>query len=135
VRIVTRCGCSSLAAKNAIVGGAAYNASKFGLEGLSEAMRLDLRCQNIKVSYIMPGSVATEYSGRHPGEESWRIAPEDVEHARAQDGVTWKPCSAKWGSNAKAERSPRRLMTWKLAQSTKLKLLRFAARTASRAAR
>ncbi|MGH9318337.1 MAG: SDR family oxidoreductase [Vicinamibacteria bacterium] len=69
---------SSLAGKNAFAGGAAYNASKFGLEGLSEAMMLDLRYENIKVSYIMPGSVATEFSGRHPGEESWRLAPSDV---------------------------------------------------------
>jgi NAD(P)-dependent dehydrogenase (short-subunit alcohol dehydrogenase family) len=70
---------SSLAGKNAFEGGAAYNASKFGLEGLSEAMMLDLRYQNIKVAYVMPGSVATEFSGRAPSDgESWRLSPGDV---------------------------------------------------------
>ena len=59
---------SSLAGKNAFKGGAAYNASKFGLEGLSEAMMLDLRYQNIKVAYVMPGSVATEFAGRGSGD-------------------------------------------------------------------
>jgi NAD(P)-dependent dehydrogenase (short-subunit alcohol dehydrogenase family) len=69
---------SSLAGKNAFAGGAAYNASKFGLEGLSEAMMLDLRYQNIKVAYVMPGSVATEFSGRTAEGEDWRLAPGDV---------------------------------------------------------
>jgi 3-oxoacyl-[acyl-carrier protein] reductase len=70
---------SSLAGKNAFNGGAAYNASKFGLEGLSEAMMLDLRYENIKVAYVMPGSVATEFAGRAPREEdSWRLTSEDV---------------------------------------------------------
>jgi 3-oxoacyl-[acyl-carrier protein] reductase len=70
---------SSLAGKNAFAGGAAYNASKFGLEGLSEAMMLDLRYENIKVAYVMPGSVATGFAGRAPREEdSWRLTSEDV---------------------------------------------------------
>jgi NAD(P)-dependent dehydrogenase (short-subunit alcohol dehydrogenase family) len=70
---------SSLAGKNAFAGGAAYNASKFGLEGLSEAMMLDLRYRNIKVAYVMPGSVATEFSGRTSAEgEDWRLSPGDV---------------------------------------------------------
>jgi NAD(P)-dependent dehydrogenase (short-subunit alcohol dehydrogenase family) len=69
---------SSLAGKNAFAGGAAYNASKFGLEGLSEAMMLDLRYENIKVAYVMPGSVATEFSGRAPEEDSWRLTGTDV---------------------------------------------------------
>jgi 3-oxoacyl-[acyl-carrier protein] reductase len=69
---------SSLAGKNAFAGGAAYNASKFGLEGLSEAMMLDLRYQNIKVAYVMPGSVATEFSGRTPVGEDWRLTAGDV---------------------------------------------------------
>ena len=70
---------SSLAGKNAFAGGAAYNASKFGLEGLSEAMMLDLRYENIKVAYVMPGSVATGFSGRTPGpSDDWRLTPEDV---------------------------------------------------------
>jgi NAD(P)-dependent dehydrogenase (short-subunit alcohol dehydrogenase family) len=68
---------SSLAGKNAFPGGAAYNASKFGLNGFSEAMMQDLRYDNIRVSYIMPGSVDTEFSTRS-GAASWKIAPEDV---------------------------------------------------------
>ncbi len=55
------------------------NASKFGLEGFSEALMLDLRYENIKVSYIMPGSVATEFAGREPSEQdSWKLSSEDV---------------------------------------------------------
>ena len=70
---------SSLAGKNAFKGGTAYNASKFGLEGLSEAMMLDLRYQNIKVAYVMPGSVATEFAGRGSGDgDDWRLSSEDV---------------------------------------------------------
>ncbi len=68
---------SSLAGKNAFASGAAYNASKFGLNGLSEAMMLDHRNENVKVSYILPGSVATEF-GSSSGGEKWKIAPEDV---------------------------------------------------------
>ncbi|MBI3697185.1 MAG: SDR family oxidoreductase [Acidobacteria bacterium] len=67
----------SLAGKNAMAGGAAYNASKFGLIGLSEASMLDLRYDNIRVSYIMPGSVATEFGGPVTGEE-WKISPADI---------------------------------------------------------
>jgi NAD(P)-dependent dehydrogenase (short-subunit alcohol dehydrogenase family) len=70
---------SSLAGKNAFHDGTAYNASKFGLEGFSEALMLDLRYENIKVSYIMPGSVATEFAGRQVSErESWKLSPGDV---------------------------------------------------------
>jgi 3-oxoacyl-[acyl-carrier protein] reductase len=68
---------SSLAGKNAFAGGAAYNASKFGLNGLSEAIMLDHRNENVKVSYILPGSVATEFSSSSGGQE-WKIAPEDI---------------------------------------------------------
>jgi NAD(P)-dependent dehydrogenase (short-subunit alcohol dehydrogenase family) len=70
---------SSLAGKNAFAGGAAYNASKFGLNALSEATMLDHRYDNVRVSYIMPGSVDTEFSGEAVKERSdWKIAPEDV---------------------------------------------------------
>jgi NAD(P)-dependent dehydrogenase (short-subunit alcohol dehydrogenase family) len=69
----------SLAGKNAFPNGAAYNASKFGLIGFSEALMQEVRYDNIRVSYIMPGSVATEFMGRQPGaDDDWRIAPEDV---------------------------------------------------------
>jgi NAD(P)-dependent dehydrogenase (short-subunit alcohol dehydrogenase family) len=93
---------SSLAGAHAFAGGAAYNASKFGLTGLSEAMMQDVRNADVRVSYVMPGSVATEFGGRispggpeaagkdpaaggsaapgagaAPGRD-WRIWPEDV---------------------------------------------------------
>lgn len=69
----------SLAGKNAFPGGAAYNASKFGLIGFSEALMQEVRYDGIRVSYIMPGSVATEFGqrGSVPGEE-WKVLPEDV---------------------------------------------------------
>jgi 3-oxoacyl-[acyl-carrier protein] reductase len=70
---------SSLAGRNAIAGGAAYNASKFGLNGMSEAIMLDHRHENVKVSYIMPGSVDTKFNGHSPsGASDWKIAPEDI---------------------------------------------------------
>lgn len=70
---------SSLAGKNAFVGGAAYNASKFGLNGFTEAMMLDKRNDNVRVSYIMPGSVGTEFSGNSTESGSdWKIHVEDI---------------------------------------------------------
>jgi 3-oxoacyl-[acyl-carrier protein] reductase len=75
---------SSLAAKNPFSGGAGYNASKFGLNGFSEAMMLDHRHDNVRVSSIMPGSVDTDFSGdpsKRAGDTSWMIAPEDVAEA------------------------------------------------------
>lgn len=70
---------SSLAAKNAFPGGAAYNASKFALTGLSEALMQDVRYDNIRVSYIMPGSVATEFNNRQATDGAeWKLHPEDI---------------------------------------------------------
>jgi 3-oxoacyl-[acyl-carrier protein] reductase len=72
---------SSLAGKNAFAGGAGYNASKFGLNGFSEAMMLDHRYEGVRVSYIMPGSVDTEFGGGGSGKAAasdWKIAPEDI---------------------------------------------------------
>jgi 3-oxoacyl-[acyl-carrier protein] reductase len=70
---------SSLAGKNAFPGGSAYNASKFGLNGFSEAIMQDLRYDNIRVSYVMPGSVNTRFGGQgEAAENSWKLAPEDV---------------------------------------------------------
>jgi 3-oxoacyl-[acyl-carrier protein] reductase len=70
---------SSLAGKNPFPGGSAYNASKFGLNGFSEAMMLDHRNDNVRVSYIMPGSVETEFAGHDARQKSdWKIAPEDI---------------------------------------------------------
>lgn len=68
---------SSLAGKNPFAGGAAYNASKFGLNGFSEAMMLDHRRDHIRVTYVMPGSVDTDFSSRSAKAE-WKIAPEDI---------------------------------------------------------
>jgi len=67
----------SLAGKNAFARGAAYNASKFGLNGLTEAMMLDHRYDNVRVTHIMPGSVDTEFGGGSAGAD-WKIAPEDI---------------------------------------------------------
>lgn len=70
---------SSLAGTNFFAGGAAYNASKFGLTGFSQAIMLDLRNSGVKVSTIMPGSVATHFNDHQPGsEDAWKIQPEDI---------------------------------------------------------
>ena len=70
---------SSLAGANAHPRMAAYNASKFGLNGFSEALMQEVRHDNIKVSYIMPGSVNTEFGGDQPSDEqSWQLTPSDV---------------------------------------------------------
>jgi NAD(P)-dependent dehydrogenase (short-subunit alcohol dehydrogenase family) len=72
----------SLAGKNAFPGGSAYNASKFGLIGFTEALMQEVRYDDIRVSCIMPGSVATEFGGRDDSEGAdWRIAAEDVARA------------------------------------------------------
>ena len=67
---------SSLAGKNPFAGGSGYNASKFGLNGFTEAMMLDHRKDDIRVSSIMPGSVDTGFS--HGASAPWKIAPEDI---------------------------------------------------------
>lgn len=70
---------SSLAGTNFFAGGAAYNASKFGLTGFSQAIMLDLRDKGVKVSTIMPGSVATHFNNHQPNEQdAWKIQPEDI---------------------------------------------------------
>ena len=70
---------SSLAGTNFFANGSAYNASKFGLTGFTQAAMLDLRQHGIKVSTIMPGSVATQFNGRTPSDEdSWKIQQEDI---------------------------------------------------------
>jgi 3-oxoacyl-[acyl-carrier protein] reductase len=70
---------ASLAGKNPFAGGAAYNASKFGLVGFSEALMLDVRHEGIRVNYIMPGSVATYFNEHTPGDaDAWKIQPEDI---------------------------------------------------------
>ena len=68
----------SLAGKHAFAGASAYNASKFGLNGFSEAMMLDVRHDKIRVSTIMPGSVNTKFGGADGPEADWKIAPEHI---------------------------------------------------------
>ena len=70
---------ASLAGTNFFSGGSAYNASKFGLVGFTQAVMLDLRPYGIKVSTIMPGSVATNFNGHVPNpDDAWKIQPEDI---------------------------------------------------------
>lgn len=70
---------ASLAGTNFFENGAAYNASKFGLVGFSQAIMLDLRKYGIKVTTIMPGSVATYFNNHIPNEQdAWKIQPEDI---------------------------------------------------------
>jgi 3-oxoacyl-[acyl-carrier protein] reductase len=72
---------SSLAGKNPFSGGAAYNAAKAGLNAFADAMMLDHRYDNIRVTTIMPGSVSTHFSGnpeKRSGDTSWMIDPADL---------------------------------------------------------
>jgi len=70
---------ASLAGTNFFENGAAYNASKFGLVGFSQAIMLDLRKYNVKVTTIMPGSVATQFNNHLPNDaDTWKIQPEDI---------------------------------------------------------
>jgi 3-oxoacyl-[acyl-carrier protein] reductase len=70
---------ASLAGTNFFENGAAYNASKFGLVGFSQAIMLDLRKHGIKVTTIMPGSVASFFNDHTPNEaDAWKIQPEDI---------------------------------------------------------
>ncbi|TVR55053.1 MAG: SDR family oxidoreductase [Gemmatimonadales bacterium] len=69
----------SLAGRNAFSGGVAYNASKFGLRGMTEAMMLDLRDEGVRVTLIMPGSVNTHFFGSDPDPEGgWKLQAEDI---------------------------------------------------------
>jgi NAD(P)-dependent dehydrogenase (short-subunit alcohol dehydrogenase family) len=78
---------SSLAGKNPFTGGAAYCASKAGLNAFSDALMQEVRYDNIRVSYVMPGSVSTGFAGHGPSGETgpstqlgvdWKLAPDDV---------------------------------------------------------
>ncbi len=70
---------ASLAGTNFFENGAAYNASKFGLVGFTQAIMLDLRKYGVKVSTIMPGSVATHFNDHVPTDaDAWKIQPEDI---------------------------------------------------------
>ncbi|MDO1512733.1 SDR family oxidoreductase [Maribacter confluentis] len=70
---------ASLAGTNFFAQGAGYNASKFGVVGFTQAAMLDLRKYDIKVSTIMPGSVASQFNNNEPSEkDAWKIQPEDI---------------------------------------------------------
>ncbi|MDF9796561.1 3-oxoacyl-[acyl-carrier protein] reductase [Catalinimonas alkaloidigena] len=70
---------SSLAGTNFFPNGSAYNASKFGLTGFTQSVMLDLRQHGIKVTTIMPGSVATYFNNHQPNEQdAWKIQSEDL---------------------------------------------------------
>ena len=70
---------ASLARTNFFAQGAGYNATKFGVVGFTQAAMLDLRKYDIKVTTIMPGSVATYFNGNEPSEkDAWKIQPEDI---------------------------------------------------------
>jgi NAD(P)-dependent dehydrogenase (short-subunit alcohol dehydrogenase family) len=70
---------SSLASKNPFAGAAAYSASKAALNAFSEALMQEVRHENIRVSYVLPGSVATGFSGRPPmSGADWRLQPADI---------------------------------------------------------
>ncbi len=69
----------SLAGKNAFPRGAAYNASKFGLVGFTEALMQEVRHDGVRVSMIMPGSVATGFTHPTPGAgDEWKVQPVDI---------------------------------------------------------
>lgn len=68
----------SLASRNTFAGGTGYNASKFGLLGLTEAMMLDVRQDGVRVSIVMPGSVNTPFNDHEPSPvRGWRLEPDD----------------------------------------------------------
>ena len=69
---------SSLASTNAFQEAAAYCASKAGLNAFSEALMQEVRHDGVRVSYVMPGSVRTEFSGRTLGDDEWKLSPADV---------------------------------------------------------
>jgi NAD(P)-dependent dehydrogenase (short-subunit alcohol dehydrogenase family) len=70
---------ASLAGTNFFATASAYNASKFGLVGFTQAVMLDLREAGVKCSTIMPGSVATYFNNHQPSEaDAWKIQPEDL---------------------------------------------------------
>ncbi len=70
---------SSLAGTNFFKGGSAYNASKFGVTGFTQAAMLDVRDYGIRVTTIMPGSVSTHFNGNEPDQtDDWKIQKEDI---------------------------------------------------------
>ncbi|MCH1570843.1 MAG: SDR family oxidoreductase [Longimicrobiales bacterium] len=69
---------ASLASRNTFASGTGYNASKFGLLGMSEAMMLDVRHDDVRVSIVMPGSVNTYFNNHEPSaERGWKLEADD----------------------------------------------------------
>ena len=85
---------SSLAGKHAFPNGAAYSASKFGLVGFSEALFQEVRYDGIRVSYLMPGSVATEFGRGGAAKQDWALQPADV--AEVVLDLLRSPARARW---------------------------------------
>jgi 3-oxoacyl-[acyl-carrier protein] reductase len=99
---------SSLAGKNPFAGGAAYCASKAALNAFSEALMQEVRDENIRVSYVMPGSVSTGFGDRGVGGEAdWKIAPEEVAEI-VVDLVTLNPRSLASRVELRPSRPPRK---------------------------
>ena len=69
---------SSLASKNPFPEAAAYCASKAALNAFSEALMQEVRYDGVRVAYVLPGSVRTEFAARRPGGDDWRLSPDDV---------------------------------------------------------
>jgi short-subunit dehydrogenase len=99
---------SSLAGKNAFAGGAAYCASKAALNQFSEALMQEVRHDNIRVSYVMPGSVATEFAD-HPvtDADAWKLTSEDVAQV-VIDLVSHNPRSLPSRVELRPSRPPRK---------------------------
>jgi NAD(P)-dependent dehydrogenase (short-subunit alcohol dehydrogenase family) len=74
---------SSLSSTGPFAGGAAYCASKAGLNAFTEALMQEVRQDGIRVACVLPGSVRTGFSGRSPEADHWKLAPEDVAQAVA----------------------------------------------------
>jgi NAD(P)-dependent dehydrogenase (short-subunit alcohol dehydrogenase family) len=99
---------SSLAGKNPFAGGAAYCASKSALNAFSEALMQEVRYDNIRVSYVMPGSVSTGFGDRGiGGEADWKTAPEEVAEV-VVDLVTLNPRSLASRVELRPSRPPRK---------------------------
>ena len=99
---------SSLAGKNAFAGGAAYCASKAALNAFSEALMQEVRHDNIRVSYVMPGSVSTGFGDRgFGGEADWKSAPEEVAEV-VVDLITLNPRSLASSVELRPSRPPRK---------------------------
>jgi NAD(P)-dependent dehydrogenase (short-subunit alcohol dehydrogenase family) len=99
---------SSLAGKNAFTGGAAYCASKAALNQFSEALMQEVRHENIRVSYVMPGSVATEFADHAvTGADAWKLTSEDVAQV-VIDLVSHNPRSLPSRVELRPSRPPRK---------------------------